>query len=95
MAKGRIGELALKAPVPKQELEKKGNKDYSEDGQQNLTCPFNIAPTTKRFHKKRKLRIAIRNKHSVCGTNKTVRSFQNAFVPLFSEVAAITSSLIY
>jgi len=36
MAEGRIGELALKAPVPRQELETKGNKDDSENGQQNL-----------------------------------------------------------
>jgi hypothetical protein len=43
MAKGRIGKLALKASVPKQELEKKGNKDYSEDRQQNLTCPFIVS----------------------------------------------------
>jgi len=28
-----IGELALKARVPKQELETKSNKDGSEDGQ--------------------------------------------------------------
>jgi len=48
MAEGRIGELALKAPVPKQELETKGNKDDSEDGQQNLPYPFNIAPTSLR-----------------------------------------------
>jgi hypothetical protein len=45
MAEGRIGELALKAPVPKQELETKGNKDDSEDGHQNHPCPLNVAPT--------------------------------------------------
>jgi hypothetical protein len=40
-----LGELALKTPVPKQELDTKGNKDDSEDGQQNPPCPLNIAAT--------------------------------------------------
>jgi hypothetical protein len=31
MARTGLGELALKAPVPKEELEAKGNKDDSED----------------------------------------------------------------
>jgi len=46
MAEGRIGELALKAPVPKQELETKGDKDGSEDGQQKFPYLFNIPPTS-------------------------------------------------
>jgi hypothetical protein len=40
-----MGELALKTPVQKEEPETKGNKDDSEDGQQNPPCSLNIVPT--------------------------------------------------
>ena len=47
MATNGMEKLALKESALEQEWVTKGNKDDSEDGQQNLPWPFNVAPTSQ------------------------------------------------
>jgi hypothetical protein len=54
-------ENLLGSPCIKRRIRRRVIRDYQMGEHKNSPNPFNVPPTTKRFHIRRRLRITIRN----------------------------------